>query len=818
MTEESSIQRRLNREIKARKAAEEILEQKAIELYNANLKLVEFNKQLEQEVEYKSNQLEQNELRYKSLVDEATDSIFNFSGDLKISFANPKTLELFDTTNAELIGKDINELVRPDYLEYARAFLTQFWNNENPERYVELPLLNKSNKEVWAGINLTYVQDSTGNYFNAIGRDITQRKLIEDNLEKAVLQLERSEHKYRGILRNMQLGIVELDIDRKIQEANKIFLDMIGFSFEELKNKRPADVYLADDQEPLVDKNNLDKDSSAYPVYDVKLNHKLGREISVLISLAHIYNLEGEITGFIAIHYDITQRQLLQEKMREAKELAESARKAEQKFLAVMTHEIRTPLNAILGMSHLLADTKLDEEQNEYVDLVKNAADMLQALVSDILDLSKIQAGKIDVKKENFDLINHLDNCLKTIQIKHSDPNVKLLFQYDNVKELWTHSDKKLIHQIVINLLDNAMKFTHQGEIILSLRKIDGNHARLSVTDTGIGIAKEKLDIIFKEFEQADDQIHGTYGGTGLGLSICQKLAVMLGSKLNVESKEGVGTTFSMSINIDEELNKIALSDSKELTKNISDLNILIAEDNAMNQKYITKLLDKKNIQYVIASNGVEAVRLASLSDYDIILMDLHMPEMDGFQATKAIKLKGKNTETPIIALTASTMQTQKDEAFEAGMIDFLSKPFSPTQLFLLLENYCDNVIKDDSMKHQKVDEIVNDVKFDEDLIKEYLGDDIEYQNEMFELFVETVSSERTEILEAFDSLDLDTVKRVLHKIKPTFQMVGLKDSFQLIMKNEIAASEGDKDVLKNKSVIIAEIDSAIRSVKKRIG
>ena len=816
MSEESSIQRRLSREIRARKSAEEILEQKAIELYNANIKLTELNKKLEKEVQYKSNQLVQNELIYKSLVDEATDSIFNFSNELKISYANSKTLELFGVSSEELIGKEINELVRSDYLDYATAFLTQFWENEDPDRYVELPLKNQLEQEVWAGINLTYVKDSTGNYFSAIGRDITQRKNIENNLEKAILQLERSEHKYRGILRNMQLGIVELDINENVQEANKIFLDMIGYSFEEIRHKTPSDVYLVNENKPLIDHKNLGQDPTSFPVYDVKLNHKSGREINVLISLAPIYNLEGETTGSIVIHYDITQRHLLQEKMREAKELAESARKAEQKFLAVMTHEIRTPLNAILGMSHLLADTNLDDEQNEYVELVKNAADMLQALVSDILDLSKIQAGKIDVKNENFDLINHLDNCLKTIQIRHSDPNVKLQFKYDDFKELWTDTDKKLIHQIVINLLDNAMKFTHQGEIILGLERVDKNYATLSVSDTGIGIAKEKLNIIFKEFEQADDQIHGTYGGTGLGLSICQKLASLLGSKLNVESQEGTGTKFSMRIKINQQLKGAMTSGLSQPNKGISGLKILIAEDNKMNQKYITKLLDKKNIQYDMASNGVEAVRLASLSLYHVILMDLHMPEMDGYEATKAIRSKGKNSKTPIIALTASTMQSQKDEAFKVGMVDFLSKPFSPTQLFALLDNYCDN-IPEKNVEENIIGENESSVVFDENLIREYLGDDKDDQNEMFELFLETVSAERMEVEGAFDSKKLDNIKMILHKIKPTFQMIGLKDIFQLIGENEKAAANGDVNVVNRKSLILDRIDSALESVKKRI-
>ena len=817
MSDDSVLKRRLDREIKARKTAEQILESKAIQLYNANISLQALNKKLEGEIQIKSNQLEENELRYKSLVDEARDSIFNFSNALKISYANAKTIDIFGIPADQLIGKNISELVRVDYLDYATAFLEQFRKHENPESYVELPLVHEVNKHLWVGINLTYVEDSTGNYFSAICRDISERKTVEANLEKAVLGLERSEHKYRGILKNMQLGILETGDDNKIKDANQIFCEMIGYSADELIDKIPGELLLHEDNFPLRDQKNLSAGSSLYPVYDVRLKKKSGDLINVLISLAPIYNLEGEETGTIAIHYDITEQYLLQKKLTEAKDIAEHARRAEQKFLAVMTHEIRTPLNAILGMSHLLADTDLNTEQAEYVGLVKNAADMLQSIVSDILDLSKIQAGKIDINNETFDLITLLDNCLKTIKIKSSDPNVKIVFDQGSFNTLWIDSDKKLIHQIVINLLDNAIKFTHQGQITLKLEDRQNNVVSLSVQDTGIGIAEDKLKIIFKEFEQADEGIHGTYGGTGLGLSICQKLARLLGSKLSVESQVDIGTTFSMNLVVKPSEDKHeTLAKTVSVESKINELDILIAEDNQMNQKYITKLLDKKGIKYQLAHNGVEAVRAASTKVFDIILMDLHMPEMDGYQATRSIKLKGKNVDTPIVALTASTMLSQKEEAFNAGMEDFLSKPFSPTQLFLLLEKYCKIQVNDNvSLENQNTNSIPAEIN--ENLIQEYLGDDAEYQSEMFSLFINTYKTEKVELETAFNSQNLDNVKSVLHKMKPTFQMVGLQKLFELINKSERQAAEGNQELLTQKDFILKSLENGVKLIEDRL-
>lgn len=817
MSDDSVLKRRLDREIKARKTAEQILESKAIQLYYANIALQSLNKKLEGEIQIKSNQLEQNELRYKSLVDEATDSIFNFSSELKISYANAKTVDIFGIPAEDLIGKHISELVRVDYLEYATAFLEQFRNNENPESYVEIPLVHEKSKHLWVGINLTDVKDSTGNYFSAICRDISERKTVEANLDKAVLGLERSEHKYRGILKNMQLGILETGDDSKIKDANQIFCEMIGYSADELIDKIPEDLFLHEDNFPLRDQKNLSAGSGSYPVYDVRLRKKNGEIINVLISLAPIHNLEGEEIGSIAIHYDITEQYLLQKKLTEAKDIAEHARQAEQKFLAVMTHEIRTPLNAILGMSHLLADTDLNTEQVEYVSLVKNAADMLQSIVSDVLDLSKIQAGKIDINNETFDLINLLDNCLKTIKIKSSDPNINIVFDQSDFETLWIHSDKKLIHQIVINLLDNAIKFTHQGKITLKLQDLEHNEVCLSVEDTGIGIAEDKLNIIFKEFEQADEGIHGTYGGTGLGLSICQKLARLLGSKLKVESQVNIGTKFSMDLVVKPGIDtQQAKAKTLYVESNIDTLDILIAEDNQMNQKYITKLLDKKGIKYQLAHNGVEAVRAASTKVFDVILMDLHMPEMDGYQATRSIKLKGKNVDTPVVALTASTMLSQKEEAFSAGMEDFLSKPFSPTQLFLLLEKYCKIQIDNNKSFSAENDQSLP-AEIDEGLIQEYLGDDLEYRSEMFALFIDTYKSGKEELIAAFDSKNLNGVKSVLHKIKPTFQMVGLKKLFELINQSEKDAAEGDLELLDKKDFIINSLSNGVKLIEERL-
>ncbi len=811
---EEILQRRLDREIKARKSAEEILELKALELYNANLALQKLNKQLEQDVEAKSTLLIKNELRYKSLVDDAKDSIFNFSKDLKLTYVNAQTEQLFGKTAEVLIGTNISELVRSDYLEHATKFFEHFWHEDKSESYIEMPLLHPLKSELWGGINLTYVEDSRGNYFNAIVRDISERKLIEQNLEKAVLNLEKSEHKYRGILMNMQLGILEQDNDGTIVEANEIYCSMLGYQLNELIGKHPNEFILHKDHRPLQDQKIFSEGSKSYPIYDVKLIKKTGDILNVLISLAPVYNLEGSKTGTIAIHFDITERHRLQERLREAKEVAEKARKAEQKFLAVMTHEIRTPLNAILGMSHLLNDTSLDTEQGEFVSLIKNAADMLQSLVSDVLDLSKIQAGKIDLKPEEFDLIFLLENCLKTIQIKNSDPKVSMQFEHDEYNDYWVKSDKKIIHQIVINLLGNAMKFTHEGTIKLQLKQNDFGQVELRVTDTGIGIEESKLKLVFKEFEQANEKIHGTYGGTGLGLSICQRLASLLGTKLNVSSVLGTGTIFSFVLPMKRLASGTHKEPANKSLHRAEELNILVAEDNVMNQKYISKLLDKKNVQYQIATNGQEAVDACKKETFNLIFMDLHMPVMDGYEATSVIRNSGKNIQTPIIALTASTMLSQKEHAFEVGMTGFLSKPFTPAQLFNVINGL---EIEKQTAASDQSSQVDSAMKIDEALVRTYLGEDLEYQNEIFSLFMTTMKEEKPMIIDAFENQQLDLIASSLHKVKPMFQMVGLKEVYEAIRQAELEAREGKDSVINKKEILVNLMSKGEQLISKRL-
>lgn len=780
MPKTSIIQRRLDREIRARKQAELVLEKKALELYEANNKLSVLNAQLAEEVEVKSTKLEIQEKQYKKLVEEASDFIINFSKSLKFTYVNVQAEKLLGLSKEELLTKTIVDFVHPQYLEQAGDFFYDFNHRELNEPYIELPI-TANNKVIWLGLSVNLVQEGNAEYYSTIARDITQRRKIEAELEKAMSGLERSEHKYRGILQNLKLGIVETDVNGIVVAANEIFQNLIGYSEEEILGKTPEESYVHnnDNQGSLVSVGGDDTQVS-----DLRLMTKDGTIINVLISAAPVHDMEGNLIGSIGIHYDITELRKLTRDLEIAKNIAEEAQRAEQKFLAVMTHEIRTPLNAIVGMSHLLKDTSLDNEQSEYVGLINNAADILQSLVTDVLDLSKIESGKIEVQKQDFELIQHLDNVFKTVKMKYAKPKVELIFDNRTSDQLWVNTDKKIVHQIVTNLLDNALKFTEEGKVALVIESKSPTEVKLTVTDTGIGISENRKQAIFEEFEQADESIQGLYGGTGLGLAICQKLATLLNTRLGVDSKLGEGAEFSIMLPIKAANAQVFQTQTTQTELAINKSTILIAEDNLMNQKYVTKLLEKRGIDYVLANDGKEAVAIASQKKYDLILMDIQMPQMTGVEATTVIrKGNGPNAKTPIIALTASTLVSQRTKAFEVGMDEFLSKPFRPEQLYNVIENYS-GVISDKEGHH---------IEIDEAYIAEYYGDDDEYKLDMFNTFLESTPFELDKLDQLSKHGDLESLGQVAHKIKPTFTMVGIAELTEFMLQIEQAARKGDE-------------------------
>jgi two-component system, sensor histidine kinase len=408
--------------------------------------------------------------------------------------------------------------------------------------------------------------------------------------------------------------------------------------------------------------------------------------------------LKGKVRVFLELH---RQKQLLDElladkekinlELMEAKEKAELATYTKSMFLANMSHEIRTPLNGVIGLTSILANADLNKEQKELVKLIMVSGENLLSIINDILDFSKIEAGQVKIENKAISLRCELGNIIKLMRYNAASKGVELLHDFDSDIPAYVETDQLRLKQILINLLNNAIKFTSAGYVKLIVKKLEKEDPflRFEIHDTGIGISEENKEMLFKEFSQANISTTRKYGGTGLGLAISKNLVHLMKGQIGVESEIDKGSVFWFEIPT-AIAQKPVVEKEKSVIKNIdSSLKILLAEDNLINQKVAMHALKQMNLKCDLATNGIEAIKLHVTNNYNIILMDVQMPELDGIEASKIIRQKEKENavEKPvvIVALTANAFNEDKIRCLKAGMNFYLSKPFKINQLTEIL-------------------------------------------------------------------------------------------------------------------------------------
>ncbi|SJZ68738.1 PAS domain S-box-containing protein [Chitinophaga eiseniae] len=600
-------------------------------------------------------------------------------------------------------------------------------------------------------------------------------------------EIKRNEHKFRVMLNNLNAAMCETDLDGNITRVYESFCRLSGYSEGELLGKNITDVFVPEENRAFARALRRKRLSENVPlVYDMEIVLKDGSRRWVLASSANVYDRNGNITGGAGIHMDITGQKRLQRDLENARHLAEEARIAQKDFLASMSHEIRTPLNAIIGMAHLLEETSLDPQQKEYVNILKHSSGILLGIVSDILDISRIEAGELQVNQREFNPRELIQSLRHTFELKLGRRPVTITAELDANLNTWLIGDDVLLNQILLNLLGNAEKFTSEGEIAIKATQeswLDNTiWVRFRVCDTGIGIPKDKLELIFRNYKQAEADIREKYGGTGLGLAIVKQLVELLGGTISVEDCQGYNTCFVFDLPFMDSRKPISASGIKPRKKGkqrtFEEARVLVVEDNQMNLRYMMSLLDKYKINYQLATNGPDATWFLNARQYDLILMDIRIPGMNGLELAQQIRTDENqfNVATPIVATTAVAMENTAATVRAAGITDILIKPYTPDQLLQIFNKYL-NEEETELIMEEEVQNI-SGFEFHPELDVKYLTalyeNNISYAADLFEIFIRTIRDEIKKLKAIVDTGDWERVKFQVHKLKPNFAMVGL--------------------------------------------
>jgi PAS domain S-box-containing protein len=483
--------------------------------------------------------------------------------------------------------------------------------------------------------------------------------------------------------------------DGTIIRINQTLLGWLGFQKEEIMHKRLEElfsrggrIFYETHHLPMLRLQGFIREIN----YD--LIRKDASQLPVLVNATMVNDKHGVPLLIRTMFVNITERKKYEIELLNARKKAEKAARAKSEFLSTISHEIRTPMNAVVGIAHLLQEQNPAPHQQEYLRILKFSAKNLLNLINDILDFSRIESGKVALEEKDFQIWELVGNIMAGLRLKAEEKGLAVDVRLDPQIPQSLMGDALKIGQILTNLVGNAIKFTEKGSVSLGIDLITYSEKcvtlRCSVQDTGIGIAADKLETIFEEFAQADQQINHRYGGTGLGLSISQKLLALMESKVTVESELGKGSCFSFKLTLQQSLPSIMRDFHKPppLRESLRGIKVLLAEDNAINILIVVQFLKKWGVEYDLVKTGALAVEKCAQVAYDLVLMDLHLPEMDGYEASHKIRERPYGKHLPIIAFSASHKLDVIDRLHLAGINDFVSKPFDPQDLYDKINTY----------------------------------------------------------------------------------------------------------------------------------
>ena len=515
-----------------------------------------------------------------------------------------------------------------------------------------------------------------------LNHDLENHKVIEADLVASKREL-------KGILDNLQDTYYRTNLEGVLEFVSSSVVPLLGFQPEELVGNNITDYYLdPGDREPFL--KAIAENKGHIEQYPITLKHKNGSTIWMSTNAHFLMDNNKNIIGLEGTGQDFTARKLAEDNLIKAKEQAEYANKAKSLFLANMSHEIRTPMNGVIGFTNLLAKTELDEDQADHVNTINTSVKDLLNIINDILDFSRIESGKVTLQTSTIDL----EECISSVsRLFSASANAKSLQLECNIaNNLPEHiqTDNLKLRQILSNLIGNAIKFTDMGSIVINACKENGD-ILIEVIDTGKGIKDNEKQLLFDAFTQTCHSIYTPESGTGLGLAISKQLIELMNGSIGVKDKKNGGSIFWIKLPINEAdaPKNPAIENKTSINNNQYDeFIVLVADDNAINRKLVTTLLNQRGIKTLEADDGLSALEIAKETKFDLILMDIRMPELNGIEVTEQLREDQCNKDTPIIALTAHALPHEQKSFLNAGMDACLTKPILDHQLFELIDKW----------------------------------------------------------------------------------------------------------------------------------